>query len=95
MVKGMSERPRILARAGVVAEQVKAKNRDTSELKQKIRDMAELTIMRLSQVADREFLSTDDLNLLAQANRLLNDVEEKAPVDPSKLSDEELARRNK
>ena len=91
----MPEKPRILARAGVVAEQVKAKNRDTSELKQKIRDMAELTIMRLSQVAVREFLSTDDLNLLAQANRLLNDVEEKAPVDPSKLSDEELQKRAK
>jgi hypothetical protein len=89
------ERPRILARAGVQAEQVKAKQRSAEELKQRIRDIAERTIMQLSLVSEKEFLQSDDLSILSQANKLLNDVEAKVVADPSTLSDEELAKRIK
>lgn len=92
----MPERPKILARAGVVAEQVKAKGRTSDELRQKIRDMVERAIVQLERVAEKEFLQSDDITQLSALNRLLADLDRRGPdsseQDPSKLTDEQLAK---
>ncbi len=91
----MAERVKVLVRAGVTAEHTKAKNRPTKELRDKLRAMVEISIVRLSLVAEKEMLNSDDVELLQRLNKLLGELEQPEELDPSKLSDEELAKRAK
>ena len=88
----MPERVKVLARAGVTAEHTKAKGRPTPELRAKLRAMVEISIVRLSLVAEREMLNGDDVDLLQRLNKLLNELEAPEEVDPSKMTDEQLAK---
>jgi len=82
-----------LARAGVVAESVTATGRSTADLRAKVRTMVERAIVQMAEVAKREFLSITDVELLQKLNKLLSELEQPEETDPSKMSDEELAKR--
>jgi hypothetical protein len=55
--------------------------------------MVERAIVQMAEVAKREFLSITDVELLQKLNKLLSELEQPEETDPSKMSDEELAKR--
>lgn len=97
MPKDQPEPVKHLVRGGVVAEKITARDRPTQELRTKIRRMVESAIVRLEQVAQKEFLGLPDIQLLQTLNKLLNELE--APSDPAKkpedMTEDELAKAAK
>ena len=88
-------RVKVLARAGVVAEQVTATGRTTPELRAKIRTMVERCIVQLSEVAKREMLTVVDVELLQKLHKLLGELDQPEEMDPEKMSEEQLRKAAK
>jgi hypothetical protein len=88
-------RPKILVRAGVEAAKIEATGRTTPELRLKIRTMVERCIVQMAEVAKKEFLQVADLELLQRLNKLLSELDAPETVDPSKMTDEQLAKAAK
>ena len=91
----MSDKPdkgRILVRAGVTASDVKVKGRSTKDLKQRMRDVVECQIVMITEVAKKEHLRAEDIDVLAKLNKLITDLDAQV-LDPENMTEEELAAR--
>lgn len=84
------DRVKVIARAGVVAEQVIAKGRTSEDLRKRIRDMVERAIVGLDMIATKEHLQVDDIDKLGKLSRLLTELDRKIPIDPGNMTQQEL-----
>lgn len=90
---------RQLVKGGVHAEEVSARERSADDLRKMMRAVVEVGIARLSKESEKTHLTGDDVDLLAKYLKLLTELERKIgdgeedETDPSKMTDEQLARQ--